>query len=287
MRLCLKDNNFISKKAEPLPLALRAHVEAELNRSYGLGAVLLQYKAGGSERPVSCASCTLNTAERNYSQRIVNDNVPPFSSAEFGLYLNRNVMKHILIAPYHLASNLAAMVAIHSFKLLLKKVKIENKNDNTALSRFLFSYKEAQQDETQVRHGSHNYEKLESNVRLGQDSLLSTLRSNPKTNPEQSPQCELVHLAAQQVLVGRLCKLETICLGNTDDCPAAVSCHISAVSNSVLKQKQLQRFAIQTTSSVGASSAALLTSGIRGVTRTTMKRVNLAVSASRWLAGSR
>ncbi|CAH2100883.1 unnamed protein product [Euphydryas editha] len=52
-----------------------AHYDRELplilavdSSAYGLGAVLMQRSADGRERPVSCASRTLNAAERNYSQ---------------------------------------------------------------------------------------------------------------------------------------------------------------------------------------------------------------------------
>lgn len=81
-------------------------------------------------------------------KRIVSDNGPPFSSAEFGHYLERNGIKQTLIAPYHPASNGAAENAVRTIKRVLKKAQMENEDSGTALSRFLFTYRNTEQGTT-------------------------------------------------------------------------------------------------------------------------------------------
>lgn len=81
-------------------------------------------------------------------KRIVSDNGPPFSSAEFKKYLDINGIRHTLVAPYHPSSNGAAENAVKLVKRALKKAQVENENVNTALSRFLFSYRNTEHSTT-------------------------------------------------------------------------------------------------------------------------------------------
>ncbi|XP_046976658.1 uncharacterized protein K02A2.6-like [Vanessa cardui] len=69
------DKAFIKIKELLSSAPVLAHYDPELplilavdSSAYGLGAVLMQRGADGRERPISCASRTLNAAERNYSQ---------------------------------------------------------------------------------------------------------------------------------------------------------------------------------------------------------------------------
>lgn len=79
---------------------------------------------------------------------IISDGGPPFSSAEFGSYLEKNGIKHTLIAPYHPSSNGAAENAVRTIKRVLKKAVIEKVDDLTALSRFLFTYRNTEHSTT-------------------------------------------------------------------------------------------------------------------------------------------
>lgn len=81
-------------------------------------------------------------------KRIVSDNGPPFSSAEFERYLKGNGIKHTLIAPYHPASNGAAENAVRSVKRALKKAQLEKEDENAALCRFLFTYRNTEHSTT-------------------------------------------------------------------------------------------------------------------------------------------
>lgn len=74
-------------------------------------------------------------------KRIVTDNGPPFSSAEFETYLQGNGIRHSAVAPYHPASNGAAENAVRTIKRVLKKAVLEGTNDDTALCKFLFMYR--------------------------------------------------------------------------------------------------------------------------------------------------
>lgn len=81
-------------------------------------------------------------------KRIVSDNGPPFSSAEFAKYLSLNGIKHSAVAPYHPASNGAAENAVKTVKRVLKKACLEGVDDETALSKFLFMYRNSEQSTT-------------------------------------------------------------------------------------------------------------------------------------------
>ncbi|XP_048000242.1 uncharacterized protein K02A2.6-like [Leguminivora glycinivorella] len=81
-------------------------------------------------------------------RQVVTDNGPPFSSAEFGSYLKRNGIRHTLVAPYHPSSNGAAENAVRTIKRVLKKAVIENEKYVTALSRFLFMYRNTEHSTT-------------------------------------------------------------------------------------------------------------------------------------------
>lgn len=81
-------------------------------------------------------------------KRIVSDNGPPFSSAEFKRYLEINGIRHTLVAPYHPSSNGAAENAVKLVKRALKKAQVDNENFNTALSKFLFSYRNTEHSTT-------------------------------------------------------------------------------------------------------------------------------------------
>lgn len=59
----LTSNKVLAYYEEGRPLVLSVD-----SSTYGLGAVLANVYSNGSERPVSCVSRTLNSAERNYSQ---------------------------------------------------------------------------------------------------------------------------------------------------------------------------------------------------------------------------
>lgn len=81
-------------------------------------------------------------------KRIVSDNGPPFTSMELATYLKKNGIEHTLTAPYHPASNGAAENAVRSVKRALKKACIENQDEDMALSRFLYTYRNTEHSTT-------------------------------------------------------------------------------------------------------------------------------------------
>ncbi|XP_046970363.1 uncharacterized protein K02A2.6-like [Vanessa cardui] len=87
-------------------------------------------------------------ARFGFPKRIISDNGPPFTSAEVATYFQRNGIGHTFTAPYHPASNGAAENAVRSVKRALKKASLENEDENTALSRFLFSYRNTEHSTT-------------------------------------------------------------------------------------------------------------------------------------------
>ncbi|XP_064073080.1 uncharacterized protein K02A2.6-like [Vanessa tameamea] len=81
-------------------------------------------------------------------KRIISDNGPLFTSAEVATYFQGNGIGHTLTAPYHPASNGAAENAVRSVKRALKKASLGNEDEDTALNRFLFSYRNTEHSTT-------------------------------------------------------------------------------------------------------------------------------------------
>lgn len=82
-------------------------------------------------------------------KRIVSDNGPPFTSAEYMSYLEKNGIKRVLVAPYHPSSNGAAENAVRLIKQVLKKATVENEEFDKAISRFLFTHRNTEHCTTQ------------------------------------------------------------------------------------------------------------------------------------------
>nr|XP_049694867.1 uncharacterized protein K02A2.6-like [Helicoverpa armigera] len=80
---------------------------------------------------------------------LVSDGGPPFRSEEFELFLTRNGIKHILIAPYHPSSNGAAENAVKTVKKVIKKAASEGQNIERAINNFLLIYRNSTHSSTQ------------------------------------------------------------------------------------------------------------------------------------------
>ncbi|XP_049865049.1 uncharacterized protein K02A2.6-like [Pectinophora gossypiella] len=83
-------------------------------------------------------------------KQIVSDNGPPFSSAEFSLFLKSNGIEHITAAPYHPASNGAAENAVKTCKKVIKKAYAQGVDVETALNRYLLMYRNTEHSTTGV-----------------------------------------------------------------------------------------------------------------------------------------
>lgn len=81
-------------------------------------------------------------------KEIVSDNGPPFNSADFINWCQRNHIKVTKSPPYHPASNGAAERAVQTAKSALKKIIVENKNQHVnledSIQNFLFNYRNTQ-----------------------------------------------------------------------------------------------------------------------------------------------
>ncbi|BHF84810.1 hypothetical protein SprV_0902796200 [Sparganum proliferum] len=78
--------------------------------------------------------------------RVVSDNGPAFTSAEFKDFMEKNGIRHLTTAPYHAASNGLAERAVQTIRHGLAK---QTEADlATKLSRFLFSYRITPNDST-------------------------------------------------------------------------------------------------------------------------------------------
>ncbi|XP_063390080.1 uncharacterized protein K02A2.6-like isoform X1 [Cydia fagiglandana] len=74
-------------------------------------------------------------------KQVVTDNGPPFTSAEFESFLARNKIDHLFSAPYHPASNGAAENSVKICKRVIQKAIKQKIDIDTALNRFLLSYR--------------------------------------------------------------------------------------------------------------------------------------------------
>lgn len=74
-------------------------------------------------------------------RQVVSDNATVFSSDEFRTFLRSNGIEQLFSAPYHPASNGAAENAVKICKRVIKKALLQKLNPDTALCRFLLSYR--------------------------------------------------------------------------------------------------------------------------------------------------
>ena len=69
-------------------------------------------------------------------EQIVYDNGTQFTSLEFGEFLKKNGIKHMLSAPYHPATNGEAERFVQTFKHVLKAARLDPGTLETKLARF-------------------------------------------------------------------------------------------------------------------------------------------------------
>lgn len=81
---------------------------------------------------------------------LVTDNGPPFFSQEFKTFCKKNCMKHVTTAPYRPQGNGAAENAVKTVKKAIKRALYEGQDVATALSKFLFKYRNCQHATTGV-----------------------------------------------------------------------------------------------------------------------------------------
>ena len=74
-------------------------------------------------------------------EQIVSDNGTQFTSLEFGEFLKKHGIKHMLSAPYHPATNGEAERFVQTFKHALKAARLDPGTLETNLARFLLSYR--------------------------------------------------------------------------------------------------------------------------------------------------
>jgi transposase InsO family protein len=92
-------------------------------------------------------------AEHGLPESLVSDNGPPFTSAVFSEFLEKNGIRQILVAPYHAASNGAAERAVKLFKEAFTKQVIEGVRSMSLkhrIANFLFKYRSTPHSTTGV-----------------------------------------------------------------------------------------------------------------------------------------
>ena len=79
-------------------------------------------------------------AHHGLSEKLVSNNGPQFTSAEFKQFLEGKSIKHILSAPYHPASNGLAEHFVQTLKRTWKASSHDGKSIHHCLAQFLFEY---------------------------------------------------------------------------------------------------------------------------------------------------
>lgn len=82
--------------------------------------------------------------------QLVTDNGPPFLSLDFKTYCLNNCIKHVTSAPYRPQGNGAAENAVKTVKKAIKRAIYEGDDVTTALSQFLFQYRNSEHASTGV-----------------------------------------------------------------------------------------------------------------------------------------
>lgn len=77
-------------------------------------------------------------ANHGLPHKVVTDNGPSFTSAEFGEFMTKNGIVHIKSAPYHPSTNGLAERAVQSFKQGVSRISGSTVQER--ISKFLFKY---------------------------------------------------------------------------------------------------------------------------------------------------
>lgn len=111
--------------------------------------------------PMKCtdAKSTINVFRSIFARfglptQLVTDNGPPFFSQEFKMYCEKNCIKHVTSAPYHPQGNGAAENAVKTVKKAIKRALFTGDDVNSALSKFLFNYRNCEHATTSVSPAS-------------------------------------------------------------------------------------------------------------------------------------
>ena len=87
-------------------------------------------------------------AEHGLPEQLVSDNGPQFTSEQFARFTRQNGIKHILVPPYHPASNGAAERSVRVVKEALEKQVLQGTGSMTMkhrLANFLIKYRQHRQ----------------------------------------------------------------------------------------------------------------------------------------------
>lgn len=83
-------------------------------------------------------------------EQLVTDNGPPFQSAEFREFCDKNIIRHSTSSPYRPQGNGAAENAVKMIKKTIKKAVLEGEDIHTSLCKFLMQYRNCEHATTRV-----------------------------------------------------------------------------------------------------------------------------------------
>lgn len=107
-------------------------------------------KMSGTNAAVTIGKLRDLFARFGLPSQVVSDGGPPFGSGEFANFMNKNLITHTITSPYRAAGNGAAENAVKSVKRAMKKAVHEGVDLDTAISKFLFQYRNCEHATTGV-----------------------------------------------------------------------------------------------------------------------------------------
>ena len=130
-------------------------------------------------------------------EQLVTDNGPQFTAEEFAVFLKRNGIKHIKVAPYHPSSNGAVERLVQTFKKAMRASEQSGLTLSQRLSSFLLTYRS-------TPHATTNLAPCELFLKRMSRTRLDLLRPSCESTvhlQQANQKCHYDHHSCSRVLM--------------------------------------------------------------------------------------